>query len=258
MDPLVSVLVPTLNVSDYVDRSIPAILDQTLSDIEILILDGGSTDGTLEYCENIRDKRLHLCRDCGNIVDSLNKGIDISRGKYIARADADTIPEPNWLEKSINFLEKNPEYGAVGAQVRRIDSGRILNVTDKPQHHEEIIEDMLWRNPMIHPTMVIRKESLIDIDGYRDRHWEDYDLVVRLAKNNYLYNFEEVLVDDYFRDESIVASTAANKSLIASLKCSWLAFSTTSHSIPTKVQLGIKSLKTNISGYIYTLYKNRK
>ena len=229
--PTISILMPTLNVHKYINKSLPSLLNQSREDFELLILDGGSTDGTLEYLSGVDDSRIEIFQDCGSIVESLNKGLDESRGDYIARADGDSVPEPIWLEKCIDFLESNPNHAAVGAQARRILPDGSSYVTEKPTTFEELTQTLIWKNPIIHPTMVMRKQPLKEIGGYRERHWEDHDLVIRLVNHSHVANLSDILLTDYVRDEGIVRSTSTIRWVAANLRCTLLALKMTNHSL---------------------------
>jgi glycosyltransferase involved in cell wall biosynthesis len=253
IQPMISILMPTLNIHQYITESVPAVLDQDVRDFELLVLDGGSSDGTLEYLEAVNDSRIRVFENCGSIVESLNQGIEESRGEYIARADGDTIPEPNWLAKCIDFLQENPEYAAVGTQAKRVLPDKSTFITDRPTTYEEITLTLLWKNPIIHPSMVIQKEPLEKVGGYRERHWEDHDLVIRLADKYKIANLSEVLVTDYVRNDGIVKSTSTTKWIASNLRCSLLALRTTDHSILEILQ----SAREIVLPFIYHSVRSR-
>ncbi len=229
--PTVSIVMPTLDIYEYLPKTIPAILEQTFSDFEFLILDGGSTDGTVEYISNLDDSRIRTFKNCGSIVESLNKGVDESRGKYIARADGDSVPEINWLEKCVDFLETNPDYAVVGTQAKRVRPDGSTSTTEMPTNHKEITLTLHWKNPMVHPSVVMKKQAIKKIGAYRERHWEDYDLFIRLANRYKLGNLSEVLITEYIRRDSIVNSTSTIRWFAANLRCSFFAIQTTDHSL---------------------------
>jgi glycosyltransferase involved in cell wall biosynthesis len=239
MVPRVSILMPTLDAMNYVDESISAVLDQSLSNFELLVLDGGSTDGTLDYIDSISDCRVCLYKNTGDITKSLNKGIAEAQGEYIARADADAVPYKQWLERCIHFLKDDQEYAAVGTQAKRVSVDGNQQITNMPESHEDISEELIWKNPMIHPTLVIRKAALISVDGYRERQWEDYDLMIRIANEHKLANLSDVLVKDYAHPNSVVNSTPVIRSRLAALRCGLLAIYLSNRSLHSKVLLGV-------------------
>lgn len=87
--PMVSVLLPVYNAGTYLQEFVKSILNQTFTSFELLILDDGSTDGCTDFLDQIADKRIHLIKRKHNYIATLNKGLSIARGKYIARMDAD-------------------------------------------------------------------------------------------------------------------------------------------------------------------------
>ena len=106
---------PVYNGEKYLQEAIESILNQTFKDFEFIIINDGSTDKTLEIIKSFTDPRIKLItQENRGIIYSLNKGITESRGKYIARMDADDISLPERLEKEYRFLEQNPNYGIVG------------------------------------------------------------------------------------------------------------------------------------------------
>jgi glycosyltransferase involved in cell wall biosynthesis len=258
--PTVSVVMPTLDISEYLPKTIPAILEQTFSDFELLILDGGSTDGTVEYISALDDQRIRTFKNCGSIVKSLNKGIEESRGKYIARADGDSVPKINWLEKCVDFLETNPDYAVVGTQAKRVEPDGTTYITKMPTSYEEITFTLHWKNPIIHPSVMIRKRALEDIGVYRERHWEDYDLFIRLVSEYKIANLSEALITEYIRKDSIVNSTSIMRWVLANLRCSFLAIRTTDHTVIEILRSGreivIPALYTRLKYAANSIIKN--
>ena len=107
--PLVSVLMAVYNGEKYLLEAIESILNQTYTNFEFLIINDGSTDSTEEIILSYSDQRIRYIKNEQNLklIASLNKGLDLAKGKYIARMDADDISLPDRLEKQVNFLERN-------------------------------------------------------------------------------------------------------------------------------------------------------
>ncbi|MGB1216791.1 MAG: glycosyltransferase family 2 protein, partial [Saprospiraceae bacterium] len=114
--PIVSVIMPVYNGGTYLHTAIQSILHQKFSDFEFIIINDGSSDNSLEIIESFEDKRIKCISFEQNqgIVAALNKGVESSKGKYIARMDADDISHPERLGKQVDFLEKRTEIGIVG------------------------------------------------------------------------------------------------------------------------------------------------
>src|SRR5688500_8514963 len=109
--PLVSVLMPVYNAEAYVSEAIQSILQQTYKNFEFLIINDGSTDNSEKLINTFSDSRIRYIRNSENIklVATLNKGIDLSVGKYLVRMDADDISLPERLQKQVDFMETHPE-----------------------------------------------------------------------------------------------------------------------------------------------------
>lgn len=183
--PFVSIIMPVFNAELYLPESIESILNQTYSNFEFLIFNDGSTDNSLEIIKSYNDPRIKLFSSPVNtgLVIYLNKGIDLARGKYIARMDADDISLPNRLEEQIEFLENNPEIGVCGSKVAFF--GLKQFVTGTISNHEELIVQLLFYPPFIHPSVMIQKSVLKDFNiKYKEEYLyvEDYEIWVQLAK----------------------------------------------------------------------------
>ena len=118
--PAVSVLMPVYNVEKYIGEAIESILNQTFNDFEFIIIDDASTDNTVSVIEKFSDNRIKLIRNETNIklAASLNKGLRIAQGKYIARMDGDDISLPHRFQKLYEFLENNPSVDICGSAMR--------------------------------------------------------------------------------------------------------------------------------------------
>ncbi|MHA6532036.1 glycosyltransferase [Paenibacillus sp. BAC0078] len=191
----VSVLLPVYNSERYIEEAVHSILQQTYQDFEIVIIDDGSTDGTLKKIQKIKSEKIKLTSHQENIglVRTLNEGLSLCTGKYIARMDADDIALPNRFERQVAYMEANPDVGACGGQALVMGSNII---TTKPLSHEEIKCWQLFHCTFIHPTVFIRR-SVLDGNGMRYlpfAHAEDYEIWNRLAEVTRLVNLPEVLL----------------------------------------------------------------
>lgn len=222
-NPRLSVIMPTLNIQNYIENSTTAVLDSTFENLELLILDGGSSDGTLEYCKKIDDHRVRIFKDVGDRIAARNRGIREAEGEFIAIVDADTVPAETRFGKAINFLDTNPDYAAVGSYMRHIEPDGSTWVSKKPVEYNKIRNQLLYNNPVCHPTLVVRTEVLKEIDGYRDRNYEDYDLIIRIAQKHKIHNQDEILVDSYVREKSVSNSMSDIIADISTLRCNFAA-----------------------------------
>ena len=159
--PLVTVLMAVYNGEKYLREAIESMLNQSYTNFEFLIINDGSTDSTEEIILSYRDERIRHMKNEQNIklIASLNKGLDLAEGKYIARMDADDVSLPERLAKQVDFMERNLEYGLLGTWVKTLG----LN-PDKEIHfksgHDEIRFELFFHNYLHHPTVMFRKEII--------------------------------------------------------------------------------------------------
>lgn len=197
-DPLVSVLLPVYN-RESVNKCIDSILNQTFSDFELLIIDNASTDRTVDVIRSYQDKRIRLVINEKNIgqTGSLNKGLDLAKGKYIARIDSDDLMLENRLEKQISYMEEHPECGFCGSMIRNItEDDRIskplnLCITDEGLRLFQGISSCIYHPAVMYRTKILRENGI-----YYDTKLmiaEDYEIWDRLLKITQGHNIPEVL-----------------------------------------------------------------
>lgn len=194
---LVSVLMPAYNASLYIREAIDSILSQTFSDFEFLIIDDGSTDNTVDIVKSYNDTRIKLLQNGQNkgLVYTLNKGLDIAQGKYIARMDADDISKPDRLEKQFAYLESSSDVDILGTAFNFLDTPYEIH---HPVYNEDIRIRLLDDNAFAHPTVMFRAETLRKNNLYYKseyKHVEDYHFWTQAAiKELGLANLDEVLL----------------------------------------------------------------
>ncbi|MFQ2414361.1 glycosyltransferase family 2 protein [Aeromonas caviae] len=180
----VSVLMPVFNVEEYISEALDSILSQTSIDFELVVIDDASTDSTVSVIERYMsiDSRIKLIKNEKNlgISGSLNKGLAICTGEYIARADGDDLMSPKRLVKQYEFLEKNLDHALVGCWVKNIDvNGEIIGECKYPCDHTAITSMIKWTSPVLHIWMA-RKSVYDSLGGYRNTNpAEDYDFLLR-------------------------------------------------------------------------------
>lgn len=212
MKPEVSVLMPVYNGAEYVERAADSILRQTLKNLELIIIDDGSTDDTWTVLEKLaeRDKRVHLFRNNNNvgIPGTSNRALSLAKGRFIARQDADDWSYPERLERQLNYLKKHKDCVALGSQLLVVNSDWLpMRLTKFPLSHEDIdyrnINGFTLQLP--HPSMVARAEAMRLIGGYREEFLlsDDYDLILRLAEVGKVRNLTDVLVR-YMKHENSI------------------------------------------------------
>jgi len=159
--PLITVLIPTYNCEDYIHDALKSILDQTYTNFECIIIDDCSKDNTVEIIKAFNDDRINLIVKPKNsgYTNSLNYGLTIAKGKYIARMDGDDISLPNRFEKQIEVMEADSSIVVCGSIFKILDTETIIQA---PQHHNEIKTELLKDSCIGHPTAMIRKSVLAD------------------------------------------------------------------------------------------------
>lgn len=217
MKKMVSVVLPVYNGEKYLQEAVDSILQQTYCDFELIVINDGSTDNTLDILLEYQKKDSRvviISRENRGLVDSLNEGIQISQGKYIARMDADDIAHPTRLEKQVKYMEENEDVYILGTNYSLIyEEGTSEEVMKAAQGTHKRSTAPIDKNDwflstnetmkFIHPTIMIRK-SLFDAIGlYRHYKLEDLELYFRTGSNGYrIDKLEEVLLDYRVRASS--------------------------------------------------------
>ena len=198
--PVISVLMPVFNGEKYLAEAIESILNQTFGDFEFIIINDGSADGTAGIVEHYRqrDHRIRVYDQSNQgVVKSLNRGLELAQGRYIARMDADDVSLPERLAKQVDFLETHPEIGVLGTGAKTMDgSGNTSHTVQFPIQHNVIRWYLCFFSPMIHPTVMMRRQIVEQVGGYSSdmMQTEDYDLWRRLSGMTRLSNLQDVLL----------------------------------------------------------------
>jgi GT2 family glycosyltransferase len=200
-EPLVSVVMVVCNVDRFLDQAIESILQQTFKDFEFIIVDYGSTDSTKDIVERYaaRDARVRMKEipHCG-LGDARNAACSLARGRYIAMMDADDVSLPDRLRLEVEFMERYPKVGLLGAAVEWINAaGRPLYVGRFPTSDGELRKAQAIQCSFWQPTVFVRREAFLRAGGYRDAFApaEDYDLWLRITEHQECANLEEVLLN---------------------------------------------------------------
>lgn len=198
-NPRISVVLPVYNAEKFISKSLSSILEQTYKNFELLVINDGSVDKTEQIVKNVKDKRIKIVKNEQNlgVTKSLNIGLKMSKGEYIARCDGDDVNNLNRFKTQIEFLDKNKDYVLVGSNFEIIDEkGKKIGQTILPETDEEIRKKIMIRNPISHPSVMYRRKVVLKIGGYRQifNGAEDYDLWFRLLKVGRVYNLKEKLI----------------------------------------------------------------
>ena len=201
---LVSVIIPTFNVENYIVQSLESIINQTYKNLEIIIVDDCSTDRTFEILKKIskKDSRIKLFRNLKNlkICKTLNKAIKISTGEYIVRMDGDDISDLSRIARQIQFLEENKDISLVGTSVINIDEKNEEFSRVKYYSNFKKLKKLLnYDTPVLH-IWAARREVYEELGGYREIPYaEDYDFLLRMLTAGYKFSNIENYYGYYVR-----------------------------------------------------------
>ncbi|MDE3136081.1 MAG: glycosyltransferase [Acidobacteriota bacterium] len=203
--PLVSIGMPVWNCEKTIGAAIRSILNQTHGNWELLVIDDGSTDGTLREARRFVDSRIRVHADgCQRgLVPRLNEAVKLSRGEYFARMDGDDVSFPERLEMQLTYLDWNPAVDLVGAGVIVFrGEGEVLGTRALPLTHEEICRRPQSGFHLAHPTWLGRTEWFRDHPYRSDAvRAEDQDLLLRTYRSSRFAALPAVLLG--YREESL-------------------------------------------------------
>ena len=194
-NPKVSIIMPCYNAEKYIEKAVQSVLDQTYRNFELIIIDDDSTDKTWEIIEQYakKDFRVICTKKDENekgISKSMNKGIEMARGKYITRMDSDDIIIPEKIFRQVQFLDKNEEYGVCSVNIAMMDNlGNIYNENVYPEQKVPSEWTFLWTNPVPNAPCMYRtsiiKGNNITFSNLRTA--EDYDFLEKLITKTKVY-----------------------------------------------------------------------
>jgi glycosyltransferase involved in cell wall biosynthesis len=195
----VSVIMPVFNGAVFLGEAIQSILEQTFTNYEFIIINDGSTDSSLDVIKSFNDPRIKLIINPQNlgIILSLNKGLAISQGEYIARMDCDDICYKDRLDKQVGFLDSHKNIGILACNVKIVDrSSKKTVYVKRPETNHQIKWRLLFDCPIMHPAVMFRKELVEKYGDYSSEylHSEDYELWSRFSKYTEINQINEVLV----------------------------------------------------------------
>jgi glycosyltransferase involved in cell wall biosynthesis len=206
--PRVSVLIGCWNNAETLPRAIESILSQTLGDLELIVIDDGSTDRTPDVVGSVSDPRLrYLPLDHVGISESLNRGLAEARAPIVAVQDADDWSLPERLDRELAVLDERPEVALVGARMREVDpSGAEL----RPRTAfaaGEVNRALLRFNPIPNSCSAFRRSAALEAGGYDPlyRYAMDHDLWLRIADRHVVFTVDEVLAVRRMSGENVAA-----------------------------------------------------
>jgi len=221
----VSVVMPVYNAKEYISQAIDSMVNQTYPLIEIIIIDDGSSDGTAEILDwyDAKYRNIFVYRGPNRgIVYSLNKGISLSSGDYIARMDADDISFPERIELQVAYMESNLDVGACGTFSKYFGGSEMESY--RPVGARDCALSLLFLNPIIHPSVIIRA-SVIKVNNilYREeyKHAEDYKFFTEISRVAKIENLPLILLWYRIHDgqlTNVVSGDVKSKHMVIALE----------------------------------------
>jgi glycosyltransferase involved in cell wall biosynthesis len=187
---------PVYNAAPYLREAIDSIVAQTFENWELIVLNDGSSDDSLQIAGSYTDPRIKVLDSKINqgLIYQLNRGIDAARGHYIARLDADDVALPGRLQRQFDYLEKYPEIGLLGGRAAVVGSDEVLAHSE---YRDDILIELLHRNAFIHSTVMFRTAVYRAVSsGFNEayKHAEDYHLWQLFALHTGVKNLDDVLI----------------------------------------------------------------
>lgn len=195
------------NGEKYLREAVDSILNQTFCDFEFIVVDDGSTDRTWTILQSYGDPRIVLLRNEENIglTRSLNRGLAVARGDYIARMDADDISLPERFEKQAKALDENPRLGLVGSNTYLFNASGRRKTKKYPQTDFEIRWQLLFSNSLSHPAVMFRRHLVEKVGFYNETLpiAQDYEFFSRMAEHGEVGNLPQPLLVRRYREERV-------------------------------------------------------
>lgn len=202
MNPLVSVLVPSYNHAEYIAQTIQSVFNQTYNNIELIVIDDGSTDNSVDLLSQLQTQFSFkfISRENKGLINTLNEGLNIAKGKYFCVIASDDIFTNQKIELQVKFMEANDDYALCYGKMKIINKHGefIKNMKSSSARSGNIFYNLYRRNFITAPTVMLNKDILLDTGGYsNDYSIEDYPLWLKLSKSYKIGFIDEFLV--YYR-----------------------------------------------------------
>lgn len=256
-----SFIMGTMNSSSRIEKTIDSLINQSIEDWELIVVDDGSSDNTFEILENyaMRDSRIHCLQNKKNLklAKTLNIAIKQVNSPYLVRIDDDDLCESDRLIKQLEFLDNNKEYAVCGSWANLIEDGEKWGIRQIIERPKKL--DIFRGKNFIHPSVMMRTSVIKEIGGYNESHvydgCEDYELWCRLYKNGYKgYNLQESLI--LYSEGKSAYKKRSKVRRIRTLRANWIQKKELMIGIEGYAFIFIKAMKLLVPNSI--IYKFKK
>jgi hypothetical protein len=225
MQPIVSVIMPTYNRAHLLPKAIDSVFSQTYPEIELIVVNDGSTDNTEEALEPYRDKITYIKKENGGCGDAKNAGLKVANGKYITHLDDDDLMMPERIERLVDFFTENPDIGLCATSAYLIDVNDLVigikSLRNVPQKTRLL--HLLMGHVAVQSNMMVPIEVFQQVGEYSTVHCEDYDMWLRIARRYEIGAIEDPLVK-YRKHSNQITAFINHVPVMASLKQINLSF----------------------------------
>jgi len=211
INPFITILMAVNRDEGLLSDTINSVLTQTYSNFEFLIINDGTDNGVIDTVKEFDDSRIKLINiEKYGLTKSLNHGLNICEGEYIARQDGGDISYPQRLQKQVSKMVKHPNLALLGTCIKNLTkNGEYLGDTIFPDSMEMIINHIGFQNTFWHGTVMFTKKVATQLNGYREEYKmaQDYDFWLRISECYDIANLNEVLYERRVDKNSISLRT---------------------------------------------------
>lgn len=213
--PLVTFLTIAYNAEKWIETALQSIINQTYTNLQILIIDDGSEDKTVERISTFGDSRIELHKkNHSGISSSFNFALNRIKGDFVGRLDADDYCDQERIKKQLKFLLENPSYGIVGSNFLLVsESDKQIDKIRNPEKHKDIVEQLPRRCCIWNGSIIMRRKIINQLQGYNEKLAvaDDWDFFLRAIGLTKFHNIQEFLTTKRFHPASISFSEIAKK-----------------------------------------------
>ena len=208
--PLISVIIPTYNREKLIERAVRSVLNQSYSNLEVIVVDDGSTDQTEAIVKGILDERVHFYKMLENegAGHARNEGVKLSNGEIIAFHDSDDEWRPEKLQRQMDYWLEHPEFSMVYcAYLCHLADGRMKRIPAEQREELEgdLFAPLLKRNIIGAPTILVMKKKFLECGGFdiSYRSLEDWEFLLRFTRENKIGYVNEILIDVHMGNDGV-------------------------------------------------------